>query len=49
MKDYIFRNQDEIDWFEERAAIIEFDGLIAREYAENMAFEEILRKRNCLE
>lgn len=37
--------QDQVDEFEERAAIIEFDGNTRRSNAELLAFQQIMRAR----
>lgn len=38
--------EDEKDYFEERAAIMEFDGGLSREQAERAAMKLLERKRN---
>jgi hypothetical protein len=36
---------DEREIFEERAAIVEFDGLLPRQEAEHLAWQEIIERR----
>ncbi len=43
---YYFRNQNEREFFEERAAIMEFDGGLSRSQAEQEAYERLLILRN---
>ena len=40
-------NEDELDRFEERAAIIEFEGKLDRDEAERRAAQEITEARSC--
>ncbi len=39
---------DELEIFEERAAIMEYEGCLSREQAESMAIKEILNSRQTL-
>jgi hypothetical protein len=41
-------NDYEIDYFEERAAIMEFDANMTRREAEQRAYQEVLRKRRLI-
>lgn len=43
--EYTFLNDLERDHFEERAAIIEYDGNVSRKKAERLAYDCILEKR----
>ena len=40
--------EDEADYFEERAAIYEFDGMYSREQAEELAMTSVLARRDRL-
>jgi len=43
--DYILLNDLEREYFEERAAIIEYDGKVPRKLAEKIAYECVLERR----
>lgn len=43
--EFFFLNEDEREFFEERAAIIEFDARKSRARAEELAYERVLERR----
>ena len=45
MTRFDFRNEYEFQWFEERAAIMEYEGGLSRDEAESKAYELLLRMR----
>lgn len=42
---FVFMNEGEYEFFEERAAIMEFEGQLKREIAEQLAYQKILQNR----
>jgi hypothetical protein len=42
---FVFMNEGEYEFFEERAAIMEFEGQLKRENAEQLAYQKILKNR----
>ena len=44
-KSFVFMNESEYEFFEERAAIMEFEGQLKRENAEQLAYKKILQNR----
>ena len=42
---FVFMNETEYEFFEERAAIMEFEGQMNREKAEQLAYQNILQNR----
>lgn len=42
---YVFMDETEYEYFEERAAILEFDGKLERVEAEQVAYKKIVQNR----
>ena len=42
---FVFMNEGEYEFYEERAAIMEFEGQLKRENAEQLAYQKILKNR----
>jgi hypothetical protein len=42
---FVFMNEGEYEFFEERAAIMEFEGQLKRENAEQLAYQKVLKNR----
>lgn len=42
---FVFMNEGEYEFFEERAAIMEFEGQLKREIAEQLTYQKILQNR----
>ncbi len=45
MESFVFMDEAEYEFFEERAAIMEFEGQLKRENAEQLAYQKILQNR----
>jgi len=42
---FVFMDESEYEFFEERAAIMEFDGKLTRDEAEQLAYRKIVQSR----
>lgn len=43
---YVFMNEEEYEFFEERAAIMEFESRLPRKEAERLAYQRIVQNRS---